>query len=90
MQEFIEKLENDFDTVSARTVVFEYQSYINSGIDDELFSLEEGKSLIDLLKSWDEVLGILDFSLLDSKIEIPEEITQLALDRVDAKIAKNW
>jgi len=90
MQEFIEKLENDFDTVSAMTVVFEYQSYINSGIDDELFSLEEGKSLIDLLKSWDEVLGILDFSLLDSKIEIPEEITQLALDRVDAKIAKNW
>ena len=90
MQEFIEKLENDFDTVSAMTVVFQYQSYINSGIDDELFSLEEGKSLIDLLKSWDEVLGILDFSLLDSKIEIPEDITQLALDRVDAKIAKNW
>lgn len=90
MQEFIEKLENDFDTVSAMTVVFQYQSYINSGIDDELFSLEEGKSLIELLKSWDEVLGILDFSLLDSKIEIPEDITQLALDRVDAKIAKNW
>jgi cysteinyl-tRNA synthetase len=50
MQEFIEKLENDFDTVSAMTVVFQYQSYINSGIDDELFSLEEGKSLIELLK----------------------------------------
>ncbi len=90
MQEFIEKLENDFDTVSAMTVVFEYQSYINSGIDDELFSLEEGKSLIDLLKSWDEVLGLLDFSLLDSNIEIPEDITRLALDSVDAKIAKNW
>lgn len=90
MQEFIEKLENDFDTVSAMTVVFEYQGYINSGIDDESFSLEEAKSLIDLLKSWDEVLWLLDFSLLESKREIPDEITKLALDRVDAKIAKNW
>jgi hypothetical protein len=38
------------------TIVFEYQGYINGGIDDELFSLEEAKSLIDLLKIWDEVL----------------------------------
>jgi cysteinyl-tRNA synthetase len=90
MQEFIEKLEDDFDTVSAMTIVFEYQGYINTGIDDESFSLEEAKSLIDLLKSWEEVLWILNFSLLESTEEAPEEITKLALDRVDAKIAKNW
>lgn len=89
MQEFIEKLEDDFDTVSAMTVVFEYQSYINSGIDEELFSLEEAKSLMDLLRSWNEVIGILDFSLTE-KSEIPENITTLALDRIDAKNAKNW
>ena len=90
MQSFIEKLEDDFDTVSAMTLVFEFQTYINSGIDESLFSLEEAKSLVDLIKSWDEVIWILDFSLLDTSIEIPEEIEKLALDRMDAKISKNW
>lgn len=89
MQEFIEKLENDFDTVSVMTIVFEFQGYVNSGVDEESFSLEEAKSLRDILKSWNEVLGILDFSLLESE-SLPEDIQKLALDRYDAKIAKNW
>jgi cysteinyl-tRNA synthetase len=62
---------------------------VNSGIDDELFSLEEARSLIDLMKSWNEVINILDFTLLESK-KLPEDIQKLALDRYDAKLAKNW
>lgn len=89
MQEFIEKLEDDFDTVGAMTLVFAVQSYINTGIDDEAFSLEEAKSLIDLLKSWNEVLAIFDFDLLREEL-LPENIEKLALDRFDAKLAKNW
>jgi len=89
MQEFIEKLEDDFDTVSVMTIVFELQGYMNSGIDDETFSLEEAKSLRDILSSWNEVLAILDFTLLESET-LPEDIQKLALDRYDAKIAKNW
>lgn len=89
MQEFIEKLENDFDTVSAMTIVFEFQTYVNSGIDDDAFSHEELKSLIHLLESWDEVIGILDFSLLESE-SVPTEIETLAVARVAAKIEKNW
>jgi cysteinyl-tRNA synthetase len=89
MQDFIEKLENDFDTNMAMTTVFELQTYANSGIDEELFSLEEAKSILDILRSWNEVIAILDFSLLQEE-EIPEEITKLALDRLDAKIAKDW
>lgn len=90
MQSFIEKLEDDFDTVSAMTVVFEFQGNINSGIDSDLFSLEEVKSLISLLESWDQVIGILDFSLLDSTINIPKEIEAIAVGRAEAKIQKNW
>ena len=89
MQEFIEKLENDFDTVSTMTIVFEFQTYVNTSIDDDLFSHEELKSLIDLLKSWDVVLGILDFSLLESE-SIPNEIEALAVARIQAKTEKNW
>ena len=90
MQDFIDWLEDDFDTVSTMTVVFEYQSYINSSIDEELFSLEEAKSCRDLLQSWDEVLGLLDFTLLTDTVEIPGMIQKLALERYDAKLAKNW
>jgi cysteinyl-tRNA synthetase len=89
MQEFIEKIENDFDTVSAMTIVFEFQTYVNSGIDDDLFSHEELKSLKHLLESWDEVIGILDFTLLESE-SVPKDIEALAVARVAAKIEKNW
>jgi cysteinyl-tRNA synthetase len=90
MQEFIEKLENDFDTVSAMTIVFEFQTYVNTGIDEDLFSHEELKSLIDLLKSWDAVLGILNFNKLTQDLDYPEDIFNLAVARIDAKAQKNW
>ena len=90
MQEFVEKLENDFDTLDAMTLVFEYQTYINSGIDDEAFSLEECKSAIDLLKTWDEVLAIFDFALLESSEIIPNEITALLAERNEAKMNKDY
>ena len=90
MQEFLEHIENDFDTNMAMTTIFEYQSYVNSGIDESLFSREETKSLIDLLKSWDEVVAIFDFSLLEDTAIIPKEIEALAVARIEAKTAKNW
>ncbi len=90
MQDFIEKLEDDFDTNLAMTVVFEFQNYINSGIDDDLFSLEEAKSLIDLMKSWDEVIGIFDFSLLENTDTTPPEIQILLDERALAKSIKDY
>ncbi len=90
MQEFLEHIENDFDTNMAMTTIFEYQSYVNSGIDESLFSREETKSLIDLLNSWNEVLAIFDFSLLEVTAIIPKEIEALAVARIEAKNSKNW
>lgn len=72
------------------TLVFAFQSYVNSGIDSDLFSLEEAKSLISLLQSWEEVIGILDFSLLESTIVVPKEIEAIAVARAEAKIEKHW
>lgn len=90
MQEFIEKLEDDFDTLGAMAIIFEYQTYINSGIDDELFSLEECKSIIDFLKTWNEVIAIFDFELLESNEVIPKEIIALLAERNEAKLNKNY
>jgi cysteinyl-tRNA synthetase len=90
MQEWVERLEDDFDTLSAMTLVYEYQTYINTGIDDEIFSLGEIDSLIGLLKSWNEVIAILDFDILDHIESIPNEITVLLIDRNEAKMRKNY
>lgn len=90
MQEFVEKLEDDFDTLSVMTLIFEYQTYINSGIDDEAFSLEECKSIIELLKAWNEVLAIFDFKLLESNEVIPKEIEALLAERNEAKMNQNY
>ena len=89
MQEFLEHIENDFDTNMAMTTIFEYQSYVNSGIDESLFSREETKSLIDLLRSWDEVVAIFDLSLLESEA-IPEEIASLVTERLSLKLQKKY
>lgn len=90
MQDFVSFLEDDFSTPEALTVVFEMHSWINSGIDDNAFSLEEKKALIGLMKSFDEVLAIYDFSLLETKDEIPDDIMELAMKRRNAKLEKNW
>jgi cysteinyl-tRNA synthetase len=89
MQEFIEKLEDDFDTLSAMQLIYEYQTYINTGIDDELFTAGECQSLIGLMQSWDAVVAIFDFSLLESE-SLPADISRLAEARVLAKSLKDW
>ncbi len=89
MQEFIQKLEDDFDTLSAMQLIYEYQTYINTGIDDELFTAGECQSLIGLMQSWDAVVAIFDFSLLESE-SLPIEVSKLAEARMLAKSLKDW
>ena len=89
MQEFIEKLEDDFDTLAAMQLVYEYQTYINTGIDDSLFTAWECSSLIGLMQSWNEVVSIFDFDLLTSE-SLPADISRLAEARILAKTLKDW
>lgn len=90
IQEFVEKLEDDIDTLGAMTLVFEYQTYINTGIDDELFTLDECKSLVWLMQTWNEVLALFDFDLLESSDVVPNEIIALLAERNEAKLNKNY
>lgn len=90
MQDFVACLEDDFSTSEAMAVVFDLHSWINTGIDDAAFSVEEKKALISLMHSWDEVLGIYDFSLLEIVNTIPESIRKLAEARMLAKWLKHW
>lgn len=89
VQAYIEKLEDDIGTPEALTIVFDCFGFINSGIDANAFSLEEKNAIIDLLHSFDAVLGLFDFSLLEAT-EIPAEIELLLMQRNEAKTQKNY
>ncbi len=89
MQKFVAALENDIDTVIALTEVFELTTRVNRDIDDISLTTKEVSSVIEILKSWDMVMGVMDWSLLESKT-IPEEIQKLAEARQEAKKNKDF
>jgi cysteinyl-tRNA synthetase len=89
MQGFVEALENDIDTLTALTAIFEFITLVNRDIDDESLTTKEVSSVIDILKSWDMVMGVMDWSILEV-LEIPESITALAEERIAAKKNKDF
>lgn len=93
MQEYIQNfsaaLENDISTAEALSVVFDFQSFINTGIDAGEFFRAEKSAIIDLLKTFNEVLAIFDFTLLEGS-KIPSEIQLLLEERNTAKSLKDF
>lgn len=89
MQKFVSALENDIDTVIALTEVFELTNRINRDIDDVSLTVKEVSSVIEILKSWDMVMGVIDWSLLKDE-EKPVEVMELLLQRQAAKAAKDF
>ena len=90
MQEFVRVLEDDFNTPEALALFFSLNKFTNTNIRDELLSLEEIKSLLDLYKTFNEVLAIIDFDNIDSDIIISDEILEKLGSRNDAKLEKNF
>lgn len=89
IQAYIECLEDDIGTPEALAIVFDCLGFINSGIDNNSFSLEEKGAILDLLHSFDEVLGLFNFTLLEST-DISEEVESLLIKRNEAKAQKNY
>lgn len=89
MQGFVADIENDIDTVHAVTYIFDLISEVNRAIDEQKLSDSEKNATIDILKSWDSVFGIIDWSLFEEE-KIPEDILELAEARTKAKEAKNF
>jgi cysteinyl-tRNA synthetase len=89
MQKFVVALENDIDTVVALTIVFDLMATINRDIDDFSLTTSESLAVVEILKSWDMVMGVIDWSLLE-KIDSPVDVMELVLQRQAAKEDKNF
>lgn len=89
LSEFLENMEDDFNTPEALSVFHSFIKFINTWIREKLFSKSELNSLFDLIKTFDQILWIMDFSILDSD-EISEEVLDLFEKRNNFKKEKNW
>ena len=90
IQEYISELEDDFNTPEALATVFEFIKWINTFIDAEVFTDKEISAVVDVLKTFDQVLSVFDFSNLEKSDEIPAEIVALVDKRVRAKLDKDF
>lgn len=89
MQKFVEALENDIDSVVALTVIFDFITTINRDIDNNSLTEKERASTVEVLKSWDMVMGVMDWSLLE-EVDKPIDVMELVLQRQAAKEEKNF
>lgn len=89
-QEYIRQLEDDFNIPEALAVFFTFNKFVNTWIREKEFSLEELKSIIEMFKTFDQVLWIFDFSIIESEEIIPDEILKKLEERDNAKSEKNF
>lgn len=90
IQEFIEKLEDDFNIPEALAVFFSFFKFINKYLRWDKLSLNEINSIIDMIKTLDQVLWIIDFWVLEDLSEIPNEIIKKLEERNNAKKEKKF
>lgn len=92
MQDFIDKLEDDFNITEAIALFYSFGKYVNSWISEKKFSREELESILDMYKQLDEVFWIVNWDniSLENENVISSKIFQLLEDRNKAKTEKNF
>jgi len=82
-------MEDDFNTPKAVAVIFELINKGNSLIDKNKISFNDAKNILNLLKNFDEVLGInLKYEI--KKVPLSQEILNLVKERERHRKQKNW
>jgi len=90
MQEFVTKLEDDFDTVNALAVVFSYLTFVNKELDSGELSETEAQSLLELYVSFDNVFGLHDWSSIEEESTIPQDLQDMLDARTVAKLDSDY
>lgn len=89
MLDFVDFLEDDFNTPEALARVHECINDINRVMDSTELYTGEINAVTELLKSFDSVLGLFDFNRL-TEVALPESVQQLIQQRDTAKATKDF
>jgi cysteinyl-tRNA synthetase len=90
VSEYMLRLEDDFNMPEALAEFHWFVKFTNTGIADGTFSLEEEMAIMDMFENFNEVLGIIDFSVVELDEQIDGYMKNLLNDRNQAKISKNF
>lgn len=82
---FIAALSNDLDAPGALGIAYEYIRKMNSKIDQNDISSDEISQAINFMKQFNRI-----FDFLSAKDEVPQEVLGLALQRAEARKARDW
>lgn len=85
--QFVEKMNDDFNTPDAITAVFDLVAEANLYLQQERVNAAALQMFLDQLQIFDQTLGILS-KQADELLD--EEIEQLIVDRTEARKSKNW
>lgn len=86
--EFTEALIEDLNISSALATLFDSIREVNLLLDEEKVSEKGAKTLIELFKECDRVLGVLSFE--SAMTDIPPALEKAFQDRQEARKNKNW
>jgi len=89
IQEYMYHLEDDFNIPESLAVFHNFIKFTNTWIREKLFSVPELSSILDMFKTFNQVLAIIDFDILDTE-EIPLNIKELFEKRNLAKKNKDF
>lgn len=85
---FAEALADDLNISAALASIFDFVREVNCLCDAEQLSREEAQSAIELMKKFDDVLGVLTFEKREEVI--PEDLQEAFAKRLQARQDKNW
>ncbi len=89
IHEYMYNLEDDFNIPECLAVFHNFLKFVNTWIREKLFSVSELSSILDMFRTFDQVLSIIDFDVVNSE-EIPKNILEIFESRNEAKKQKNF
>lgn len=87
-QEFAKGLADDLNISHSLAALFDFLREVNGLMDEGTLSKDESDEVLELLKRFNTVLDILDFS--DHEPEVPADVKRLFDLRLQARKDKNW
>lgn len=87
--EYMYYIEDDFNMPEALVVFHNFIKFTNTWIREWLFSVPELSSILDMFRTFDQILSIIDFEVISTD-EIPEDIQKLFEKRNNAKKDKDF
>ncbi|MCE2983862.1 MAG: cysteine--tRNA ligase [Parachlamydia sp.] len=88
LQKFTEALSDDLNISVALSALFDYIREINALCDEGKIGTVEAVEIIDLMKRFDTVLGVMTFGKKEEKI--PDDLKEAFERRLQARAEKNW